>query len=98
MTLIKNGCIIVDDVHIQIDSHNVKVYLIQLTSKYAEVFYTFLSDGNIGVGLTAGESTIKYDSSTNLPTEIVWEGLGNDWRIFASVSKCTVEVCLYKQN
>jgi hypothetical protein len=92
---INRGRVIVLDVSLVIDEPHIKVFLLDLDSRYAELAYTmFDSDGWVGIGLEAKEYTLNIDESEDRETEVLWNAQG--WRVIANVYVWSAEVCLYK--
>lgn len=91
---IEPGEVVVNDVHLVIDYPDVKIWEVDLASKYAEIF-AFTGDG---VLLRANERTLYVDKSLpGVPTALI-NDLNDTWVTIAECARYTCRVVAYQRT
>lgn len=86
------GVIRVNEVDVMADAANLKVWHVDLNSKYAEV----LAYGGWEVLLHATERTLRTDPEHGQATVIRLPQLGDDWNLIADSGRYTCRIVAYR--
>lgn len=99
---IREGAIRVNDIVQVIDLDDVKVYEVDLHSKYpGPIGYGWLDDETITVMLYADEQTLGVNEGVrDDPTDLKFELPGDldEWQVVAEGSRYTVQIVFYRRD
>lgn len=89
-----------DGVWLVIDEENVKVWEIDLESKYPSLLPAYVNNSEGGHGyevyIVADEDTIKIDDETEKTTKFVIHGLERGWFFMVDGARYTVRIVMYR--